>query len=694
MMLLNSSRTTVNRIGSIISKTTFIRLNSSESRPLPPVQTPESLNILGNTYKTDEWTNATPTILSLTDRKLHKQPNHPLGILRNLIETKFEGMGYTYYNDFEPVVSTHENFDILGFPEDHPGRSKTDTYYINQSTLLRTHTSAHEAECFKTCKTPGYFITADVYRRDAIDRTHYPAFHQIEGARTWSRNEHGNNIVEVIRADLEALPKPNIVVENPSPVFHVDNPKQDNMSEVETELIAAHLKRTIEILVEDIFNRAKEVAIAAGSTDPDLHAPLKARWIEAYFPWTSPSWEIEVWWKGEWLEMCGCGIVKQNVLQNAGITDRIGWAFGIGLERTAMLLFGIPDIRLFWSQDERFLNQFEAGKINNFKPYSKYPGTVRDVAFWLPHVEKDGDLLHENDLTEMVRSIAGDLVENVSLHDEFVHPKTGKKSQCYRINYQSMDRSLTNSEINEYQDQVRQQLSEKYNVELLPRVFSSSLSQTRSIRPSLNTFNWSSTSTTVSQSRAGHQWAPRFKNVRKQHKGRVPVRTGGSLKGSAVSMGEYGLRLKSDGARLAAIQLKEADNTIMRIIRPIAGPKLFRMVHCNIAVAKKGNETRMGKGKGAFDFWACRVPTGKIVFELGGPNLHERVAREAFRLASDKLPGVYEIVKRGDLPKIGFQQVAAPVKRNFIEEQMKTPSNKKLANIIKSKDPEILKYKK
>ena len=92
-------------------------------------------------------------------------------------------MGYTVYEDFPPIVTKYENFDSLGFPEDHPGRSRSDTYYLNRDHLLRTHTSAHEQQCFTECKTPGYLISADVYRKDEIDRTHYPAFHQLEGAR-------------------------------------------------------------------------------------------------------------------------------------------------------------------------------------------------------------------------------------------------------------------------------------------------------------------------------------------------------------------------------------------------------------------------------------------------------------------------------------------------------------------------------
>jgi phenylalanyl-tRNA synthetase alpha chain len=422
----------------------------------------KSTVVRGKSYPADEWTNVPQFLAKLADRRLHKNDAHPVGIVRSLIEQKIKPLGFTPYNDFDPVVSTHANFDALGFPADHPGRSVTDTYYLNKDTLLRTHTSAHEIECFQTCKTPGYLITADVYRRDTIDRTHYPAFHQMEGARVWSRKEHGDKLAEVIRAELNALPKTNLVIEDPHPPFYAENPKQDNMTAEECELIGQHLKRTLELIMEDVFQRARESAIASGSDDPDLFKPLKARWIEATFPWTTPSWEIEIWWKGEWLEMCGCGVVKQAVLDNAGFPDKIGWAFGIGLERTAMILFGIPDIRLFWSQDSRFLSQFSPETVSTFKPWSKYPGITRDVAFWM----QQGVDVHENDFTEIVRSTAGDLVENVSVVDEFTHPKTGRRSKCFRINYQAMDRNLTNDEINELQTAVESGLVSEFGVQI------------------------------------------------------------------------------------------------------------------------------------------------------------------------------------------------------------------------------------
>lgn len=137
-----------------------------------------------------------------------------------------------------------------------------------------------------------------------------------------------------------------------------------------------------------------------------------------------------------------------------------GWAFGIGLERIAMVMFEIPDIRLFWSEDPRFHSQFTSSDIVKFKPYSKYPPCLKDITFWVPNN------FHENDLNEVMRGVGGDLVENVQLIDKFTHPKTNRTSHCYRITYRSMDRNLTNEDINELQFAARKAVVEKLGVEL------------------------------------------------------------------------------------------------------------------------------------------------------------------------------------------------------------------------------------
>ena len=193
------------------------------------------------------------------------------------------------------------------------------------------------------------------------------------------------------------------------PAFHDKNPKQQEHSDAESIAISTHLKRTLEGVVEEIFGRAGW--LLGISSDEKL----RVRWIDAYFPFTSPSYELEVLWEGEWLELLGCGVVAQRVLENAGILhlrtqltigvpNKIGWAFGLGLDRLAMVLFGVPDIRLFWSRDERFLKQFSPGTVSQFKPFSKFPECYKDVAFWINDtgVSAAGggqvSRFHENDL--------------------------------------------------------------------------------------------------------------------------------------------------------------------------------------------------------------------------------------------------------------------------------------------------------
>ncbi|BFZ64464.1 phenylalanyl-tRNA synthetase alpha subunit, mitochondrial [Saitoella coloradoensis] len=447
---------------------------------------PDSITIFDKSYPSDTWTNAPPQILSALPRKLHLQPSHPIGILRTIVESRFPPSTYARHNTLPAIVSTAQNFDSLGFPMDHPGRSKTDTYYVNEKTVLRTHTSAHQADMFREEEKPGFLISADVYRRDAIDRSHYPVFHQMEGARVWDRKAYASSeeLVEAITEDIKNIPRAtfSVTVEDPNPPHHPErNPLQQTHSAPEAEAVAAHLKRTLEGVVAEVFGRARQAKIEAGLLTPSTtEEPLKIRWIEAYFPFTSPSWELEVWWDGQWLELLGCGVVQHPVLSSASSAceSKLGWAFGLGLERIAMVLFGIPDIRLFWTRDARFLEQFGEGRVCWFKAYSKYPPCYKDVAFWLPQATEPAagvsaaggglgaSVFHENDLMEIVRGIGGDLVEDVQLIDEFTHPKTKKSSKCYRINYRSMDRSLTNEEVDEIQEKVRQALEKEMKVTL------------------------------------------------------------------------------------------------------------------------------------------------------------------------------------------------------------------------------------
>ena len=371
----------------------------------------------------DANNNVTDHIFEKIGYNLHKRPDHPLGIIKSVIEDYFdETFGkdtFTSFDDLYPVVSTYANFDSVLVPPDHVSRSANDTYYVDAENVLRCHTSAHQLEMLKDGATK-FLVTGDVYRRDSIDATHFPVFHQMEGVRVFEKEEWESKGVEAV------------------------------------DLARDELQSTLEGLARHLFG------------------DVEMRWVDAYFPFTEPSMELEIFFKGEWLEVLGCGVMEMQILKEAGLEDKRAWAFGLGLERLAMVLFDVPDIRLFWSDDKRFTKQFKAGMfkaggvdMQKFKPYSKYPPCLKDVSFWLPKDAEDGsNAFSENNLCEVVRDAAGSLVEEVKLIDEFENPKKGLTSNCFRIVYRSMERSLTDEEINAIQDKVRENMVTKLGVEL------------------------------------------------------------------------------------------------------------------------------------------------------------------------------------------------------------------------------------
>ncbi|KAI9819436.1 MAG: mitochondrial ribosomal large subunit component [Thelocarpon impressellum] len=161
---------------------------------------------------------------------------------------------------------------------------------------------------------------------------------------------------------------------------------------------------------------------------------------------------------------------------------------------------------------------------------------------------------------------------------------------------------------------------------------------------------------TFTTTRPALSWLlPRAGDKKKTRKGRPRVPTGGSTRGTTLIHGTYGLRLLDHHRRISAAQLKNGEDTIRKRLRGMKY-RLYMRICANIGVYTSGNEVRMGKGKGRFDYWASRVAVSKVIFELKG-ELHEKVAREAFRLAGNKMPGQYEFVKKGDPPVMGITKM-------------------------------------
>lgn len=157
---------------------------------------PRTVTIAGSVYDRDEWTNIRPGVVSKIGRNLHRQQHHPLNLIRLRIQNYFytnfiSRTGsplFAVFDNINPVVSTYQNFDSLLVPQEHISRTPSDSYYINKYTMLRAHTSAHQEELIKM-GFDAFLVVGDVYRRDEIDSTHFPVFHQMEGVRLYTETE-------------------------------------------------------------------------------------------------------------------------------------------------------------------------------------------------------------------------------------------------------------------------------------------------------------------------------------------------------------------------------------------------------------------------------------------------------------------------------------------------------------------------
>jgi len=206
----------------------------------------------------------------------------------------FERMGFDIESGPEAEIDYY-NFEALNVPDDHPAKDMHDTFYLNNKGLLRTHTSPVQIRTMEKAQAPHRIICpGKVYRKDS-DLTHTPMFHQIEG----------------------------LVVEEGASF--------------------SQLKGLLNDFLEDFFGEEVEL-----------------RFRPSYFPFTEPSAEADIRWKENWLEVLGCGMVHPNVLKGVGVDTKkySGFAFGLGVERMAMLKYDIPDLRAFFDNDIRFLNQF------------------------------------------------------------------------------------------------------------------------------------------------------------------------------------------------------------------------------------------------------------------------------------------------------------------------------------------------
>ncbi|MDD3102028.1 MAG: hypothetical protein PHE59_02695 [Patescibacteria group bacterium] len=347
-------------------------------------------------------------LLKLPD--LTKKENSPVKILVDQILKlpRFKDFDLV---DFPRIVTVKDNFDLLNTPKDHPSRKETDTYYVTDEYVLRTQMTVmwsfylKDPEVLKKLETDGQIealSTGIVFRKDAIDRSHYPAFHQIDGLGIYKKSQKIITVKEL----------------------------------------------------KDV-----QIDLAKGIFGPDI----EYNFIVDSFPFTTPSVEMDIKFNGEWMEVNGAGLVHPQVLKNFGLDPEIynGWAFGFG-DRLAMIKMGIPDIRILWSDDPRITSQFK--DINSkFKEVSKYPATTRDISFV---IDKNINLNNYYEIVRDFAENLIEEVKFLDSYENEEKFGKDKKSYTFRIVYRSPEKTLTNEEINKIQDEIRQKTVQDLNAVL------------------------------------------------------------------------------------------------------------------------------------------------------------------------------------------------------------------------------------
>lgn len=340
--------------------------------------------------------------LSMPD--LSRASGHPLAeIVERILKTK--GVAGFDVIKIPEIVPARVTFDLFNMPPGHPARSRSDTHYVSDDYILRAHDTVFWY----------YYLNLPEIRKKMKQGESFGA---LCFGKVYRKDELDRNHMNVFHqmGGLYLTP--------------------DNKSAPTLE----DLKRIITDIVREIF----------GST-------IGIRFNPDIFPYTDPSLETEIQVGGRWVEILGGGLPRKSVLTNFNVSGYNGWAFGFGLERLAMVSMDLPDIRLLWSRDERITRQLKLGQT--YKEVSKYPAVVRDISFV---VDKS---FVPNDYFNVIEDIGGALVEEVKLLDKYEDAGKfgeGKVSYTYRIVYRSLERTLTNDEVNAMHRQVEEKTKKEF----------------------------------------------------------------------------------------------------------------------------------------------------------------------------------------------------------------------------------------
>lgn len=264
----------------------------------------EALLIQKTTYKTDEWTNINSRFEPFVGTNLHKLYNHPLRKTQEEVSAFFKNWFNEHVNVDLPIYK-----DLGSIEPNTSAKKMPNVFYVNKDLMLRHHTINQEIQILKSGKS-NFLMVVDLYRRCQMDAKHFPAFHRINVIRTMDSSN---------------------VAQQPETAKHLIEEQQTALIEM-----AKHF----------------------------LGTNVQYRWTDANFATTQPSWVFEIHHQDEWHRISGSGLIRNEMFTQSERLNTAGWEIGIGLDRLAMILYNIFDVRLLWNSSHSFLKQFEPKPIS------------------------------------------------------------------------------------------------------------------------------------------------------------------------------------------------------------------------------------------------------------------------------------------------------------------------------------------
>ena len=400
------------------------------------VSSEKEMQVFDENYAVDHMTNVCPAILDWMERKCHLAEDNPINLVKQKVYDHFQRnhvdengkLLFPTFDHFSPITP-EQSFDHLLIPLGHFNKSNAEVYYLNKDTILRDVSSVHLSDLI----AEGYdrfLCTGDVYRHMAYNPIHATVFHQMDMQRLFTKEElyTGNRSGNIFEAGARTSKEADLEGQ----VVHTRDA---------VKLLMLDMRQTIEAVLEDL-----------------LGVGVKCRWKHYYCQFARPCNALFVMHQGEWLEILVGGVLRQEIVDKAGAMDKIGWNCRLGLDRLAMVLYNIPDIRLL-----QLKNNDITKILTSLDPNSSTGRFDREFAFLIP---SDMDIVKfQYHFYELVRIAAEDSVQEVELVDQF--PKTGMVAQRYRIAYHSWVKSLSESDVNCYHDLIKELAASKFKVNLI-----------------------------------------------------------------------------------------------------------------------------------------------------------------------------------------------------------------------------------